>query len=67
VAERKFEVKPVGVDYICDDCGAGTMVQTGMMLLSNPGQYKHRCSHCGKEVGFFTKYPDIRYERVEAE
>ena len=65
MCERTFEIKQVGVEYVCDSCGVGTMEKTGMALLSNPAQYVHRCNNCGHDASFRTTYPGIRMERVE--
>ena len=66
MSERTFEIKQIGVEYVCDSCGVGTMEnKTGMTLLSNPAQYVHRCNKCGYEASFRTTYPGIRIERVE--
>jgi hypothetical protein len=65
MSERRFEVKPVGVDYVCDVCNTGLMVQVGLMLPTDPPQWKHKCSNCGDTKDFFAKYPDLRFERIE--
>ncbi|MED2129060.1 hypothetical protein P4V88_26680 [Bacillus thuringiensis] len=31
--EQRFEVKPIGVKYICDSCEEGEMIYTGEMLF----------------------------------
>jgi len=63
MSERRFEVTPVGVDYICDTCEKGLMNPTGVMLTSDPPKWPHRCSNCGHEVILDEKFPTIRFER----
>lgn len=66
MSERTYEVRTVGVDYICDDCNSGVMEQTGVMLLSNPNtpQWSHKCNHCGATKNLWQKYPTVRWERT---
>lgn len=64
MSELKVEVKPVEVDYGCDQCGKGMMRPTGIALLSNPVKYPHKCSICGYEMIFLVKYPSVRFERI---
>lgn len=53
--ERQFDAKPVLVDYLCDECAAGTMRFAGEM--PSPKQFLHRCSNCSHEVCFPSTYP----------
>ncbi|OUB49894.1 hypothetical protein [Bacillus thuringiensis] len=63
--EEKFEVKPVGVKYICDSCNQGEMVPTNNIKMFEKNiEYIHKCSRCGAERGLNNKYPLIRYEQV---
>lgn len=63
--EQKFELKAVGVDYVCDNCGDGVMVATGSFaLMSDPPQWQHSCNKCGHPRAFFEKYPTVRFERA---
>lgn len=66
MAEREFEIRQVGVDYICDGCNTGAMLPTGVMLLCAPPKWPHKCNHCGAEATFSVKYPSVRFERSEA-
>lgn len=66
MSERTYEVRNVGVDYICDNCNTGEMEQTGVMLMTDPAQWTHRCNHCGQTKNFFQKYPSIRWEKIPA-
>lgn len=53
---------PLIVHYMCDvkDC-AGEMMPHGMVLLSNPPQYPHRCTVCKIDMTFDIMYPYIKY------
>ena len=63
--ERKFAIKPVGVDYACDECEEGVMFRHGeMMLMTDPIQIPHKCNKCGAEKNFTEYYPTIRFERI---
>lgn len=64
--EAEFQVKVVGVDYVCDDCGKGIMALTGKF---NPrdGLWEHCCTICSGLKEFPVKYPTIKYERVSNE
>lgn len=67
MAERKFEVRNVGVDYVCDTCNEGIMLPTGNnMLLSHPPQFEHQCNNinCCAKQNFTERYPTFRVERV---
>lgn len=57
---KKYKI-PVEVNYLCDDCG-GVVLPTGMVLTSDPLQYQHECSKCGKQYTFREAYPHIVYE-----
>ena len=47
--EQSFEIKPTGVECVCDACGIGTMVVSGNMLLSDPPKFPHVCTSCKHE------------------
>jgi predicted RNA-binding Zn-ribbon protein involved in translation (DUF1610 family) len=71
MSERRFEVRPYGVDYICDKCGNGLMmgieVAGGIALLSSRPKFRHVCSSCGHEDFLSHRYPTIRWENLGAE
>lgn len=58
-------VKPVQmvlVEYICDECGEGKMVQKGHPERWNiPWRYPHQCDNCG----FWMYFPEPIYPRTE--
>ena len=63
--EREFELRPVGVDYICDKCNTGVMELSGnMMLTTHPPLYPHQCNACGHMQNFDQKYPTVKHKRV---
>ena len=70
MAERDFEVKAVGVDYVCDACGTGVMQQSGKMitegvLADNWGpKWPYKCPKCGHTVTLDVSYPFIKHVRV---
>ena len=66
MSERTYEARMVGVDYTCDDCNTGVMEQTGVMLMSDPPQWPHKCNNCGVTKNLWQKYPTVRWERIPA-
>lgn len=64
MSEKTYDIKPIGLMYICDVCKTGEMQQTGFTKLLHPPLYTHRCAHCGVMEDFFKRYPDILWERV---
>lgn len=65
MAEREYPIQPVGVEYVCDACGQGTVELTGVMLASDPPQWPHKCNHCGHQVNLRDKYPTVRYRAAK--
>jgi len=61
--EIKTKIDTYMVDYICDDCGKGTMQRFGGMLLTAPPQYTYRCNNCGAIIQTFESYPSFIYEQ----
>ncbi|WP_020469681.1 hypothetical protein [Zavarzinella formosa] len=43
----------------CDDCGIGEMTPTGIMFMTHPPQYQHKCDKCGTERTFDERYPKV--------
>lgn len=64
MSERDYDVRPVGVEYVCDECGVGLMMHTNMAIMSNPPQYPHHCSDCGAVKNLEQMYPMLKWERV---
>ncbi len=67
MGERTYEVKVVGIDYICDNCNTGVMEATGKMLMVDPPQWEHKCNHCSATRNFPQKYPAIGYKRLPSD
>jgi predicted RNA-binding Zn-ribbon protein involved in translation (DUF1610 family) len=63
MTERTFEVRQIGVEYLCDKCG-GFMRQTGIMLPVDPPKYRHKCDCCGETADLSGAYPAVRWKRV---
>jgi predicted RNA-binding Zn-ribbon protein involved in translation (DUF1610 family) len=61
MSEKQTPVQTVVVDYVCDSCGEGHMLPTGITLTSNPPQYPHKCDKCGTQDVFLTRYPQGRH------
>ena len=66
MAERNYDVRTVGVDYLCDKCGDGVMDQTGIMLPGDPPRWRHKCNRCGEIADLWQNYPTVRFERQPA-
>lgn len=67
MAEREFKVETYGVDYVCDVCNEGIMVQEGKLKIDGENvSYPHRCVSCGTLVNLPDKYPTVRHRRVQA-
>ena len=64
MSEVKTPVVAMNVEYICDECGEGRMIHTGVCLLSSPPQYPHQCNKCGHVKTLRECYPLIRYEPI---
>ena len=60
MAETHQPVQAVSIDYTCDHCSEGVMRPTPdkpWMLMSDPSQFPHQCTHCGIEVNLSVRYP----------
>lgn len=60
--EREFDVKPIGIKYICDVCSKGEMLPNGKNDFRHSVEIGHTCSYCGEEQKFVVKYPLTRYK-----
>ena len=71
--EERFDIKPVGVRYICEFCHEGEMIMTDdnndvrLAVMTYPPQIKHRCDKCGKEKLLTKSYPYIEWVSVKKE
>lgn len=62
--EKTFNVRPVGVKYICEFCKEGEMVQdkdNKEVLMSYPSQFPHKCNKCNKTMYLPKPYPYIEW------
>lgn len=65
--ERSFEIRPVGVKYICEFCNEGEMRykndQPIMVeaLNTSPMLHNHVCTKCGKTMKLPKVYPYIEW------
>lgn len=41
----------------CDRCNKGEMIRTGIVLLSYPEKYEHKCNNCGMTEAYNSTYP----------
>ena len=62
--KKRTRMIPIKTEMICDKCG-GTMIPTGMCLMSNPPKYPHKCDKCGFEETYNVSYPNIEFEEEE--
>ncbi len=65
--EQLFEVKPVGVKYICEFCNEGEMIHSYKDHYS-PEEYDcrmipHTCDKCGKVMKLPKIYPYIEWNK----
>ena len=58
---QQLPLRPIQLDYVCDECGEGHYRPTGTSLMSNPPQYPHRCDKCDHPHTFNERFPTIRY------
>lgn len=68
--EKEFKVYPVGIYYVCDNCGEGQMIykeldSQALIFDSENGFLVHVCSKCGCEKKLVKKYPTIEHRKVD--
>ncbi len=65
--EELFDVKPVGVRYICEFCNVGeqVLVKDAPVILDAEGHLpklrEHKCTKCGKTMMLPSAYPRIEW------
>ena len=65
--ERTFDIKPVGVKYICEFCNEGEMVYENNQPIfvetinTQPVMHSHVCTKCGKTMLLPKMYPYIEW------
>lgn len=66
--ERRTEVRPFGVRYVCDSCKQGEMIAISgtQAFVQDQGQIfiRHVCNVCRTMAAYTEKYPTVRYEDV---
>lgn len=66
MSERTFEVKAVGVEYLCPVCKEGTMeALAGIALTTSPPLYPHSCTKCNSAQNLPVRYPTYRFVRAD--
>lgn len=65
--KRETPAQAFIVDYVCDQCGNGTMQPHGAVAswLTDPIQYPHKCTSCGHEQTFTERYPHTVFNPVQ--
>lgn len=71
MAEREFEVRPIGVEYVCDVCNEGVMQPNGKMItegdINSDGwgpKWPYKCPLCGNVANLDVSYPFVKHVRV---
>lgn len=61
--EAVFNIRPIGIKYICEHCGEGEMVRNpnGLLRMSNPPLIPHHCTKCDGELLLPKTYPYIEW------
>lgn len=58
--ENAKPVKTYQVDYLCPSCHS-PVEQTGVVLLTYPPMYEHKCGQCHETFDLNKQYPKIRH------
>lgn len=67
MSERAIAVVPVKYEYVCDECGVGSMQVCGAGLtVGNEQKIPHQCPECGASKTLPVGYPMIRFEDTGA-
>ena len=64
MGERTFEMKPHGIEYMCDACIDIAVVYKTMDLLSNPAVSIHICPNCSRTYNLAKSYPTVGWTRL---
>lgn len=69
MSTRLFNVRPYGIEYVCDQCAKGVMESqdgvANIMLSCDPPKFRHVCTVCGYEAYLTDRYPAIRWEKTD--
>ncbi len=63
MAREQLPLRPIQVDYKCDQCGKGYMRSQGLANLTSPMSFPHKCNECGHKQTFYEKHPTMRYAK----
>lgn len=68
--EEAFELKPVGIRYICEFCNEGEMIYDSsenvvIVPLNRSTMIPHKCNKCGKDMKLPKTYPYIEWVTAE--
>ena len=58
--EELFDIKPIGVRYICEYCNEGEMIYDRTVIIDQLLK-KHTCNHCNGELLLPKVYPYIEW------
>jgi hypothetical protein len=65
--EFEYPAEIIIIEYECDTCSNGKMVDTGeAMLLVNPPLYPHKCDSCEVVANLNNRYPTVKHRTVNA-
>ena len=66
--ERRFEIRPFGVRYMCDNCKQGEMIAIvgpqAFVQEADKLLVRHICNLCRNIATYKERYPTVRYEDV---
>ena len=65
MSEKMTLVRTHLVEYRCDKCNNGNMVQNGMATSTYPPRFGHVCQSCQHTEMFDQVYPVIKYEKLK--
>lgn len=60
--EMTNAVSPILISYLCDKCGEGGLVATGVTHSEWPAKYEHICDYCNGKALLNECYPRIDYD-----
>lgn len=62
----KIKLQPIMVKFQCEVCQQGELKMVMPVTpVTDPPQFKHRCTVCGDEKIMITAYPYIEYVHAE--
>ena len=64
--EKRFDVKPIKIEAVCD-CGGVYEMNSNLVLNTYPPQYQYKCNKCGKTTTSTEIYPKILHEEIQNE